>query len=65
LRVLKNDKRAIFSAAGHAERAAAFLHDLQSKTAAAAEPVTESMRAAAWDGHSAVRPPDELNWSAC
>jgi antirestriction protein ArdC len=65
LRVLKNDKRAIFTAAGHAERAAAFLHGLQSKTAAAAEPVTESMRAAAWDGHSAVRPPDELNWSAC
>jgi antirestriction protein ArdC len=65
LRVLKNDKRAIFTAAGHAERAATFLHGLQSKTAAAAEPVTESMRAAAWDGHSAVRPPDELNWSAC
>jgi antirestriction protein ArdC len=29
LRVLKNDKRAIFTAAAHAERAAAFLHDLQ------------------------------------
>lgn len=31
LTVLKNDKRAIFSAAAHAERATAFLHGLQSK----------------------------------
>ena len=30
LKVLKDDKRAIFSAAGHAQRAASFLHDLQS-----------------------------------
>lgn len=29
LKVLRNDKRAIFTAAGHAQRAAAFLHDLQ------------------------------------
>lgn len=29
LKVLKDDKRAIFSAAGHAQRAATFLHDLQ------------------------------------
>jgi antirestriction protein ArdC len=32
IKVLKNDKRAIFTAATHAQRAAAFLHDLQ-KTA--------------------------------
>ena len=32
LKVLKNDKRAIFTAAAHAERAAAFLHDLQPGT---------------------------------
>ena len=29
LKVLKDDRRAIFSAAGHAQRAASFLHDLQ------------------------------------
>lgn len=29
LKVLKNDKRAIFTAAGHAQRAADFLHGLQ------------------------------------
>jgi antirestriction protein ArdC len=29
LKVLKNDKRAIFTASGHAQRAASFLHDLQ------------------------------------
>ncbi len=29
LKVLKDDKRAIFSAAAHAQRAADFLHDLQ------------------------------------
>ena len=34
LRVLKNDKRAIFTAASYAERAAAFLHGLQPKTGA-------------------------------
>ena len=33
LMVLKNDKRAIFTAAAHAERAAAFLHGLQPGTA--------------------------------
>ena len=31
LKVLKNDKRAIFTAASYAERAAAFLHGLQPK----------------------------------
>jgi len=36
LRVLKNDKRAIFTAAAHAERAAAFLHGLQPEAASAA-----------------------------
>ena len=30
IKVLKNDKRAIFSAASHAERAAEFLHSLKS-----------------------------------
>jgi antirestriction protein ArdC len=33
LKVLKNDKRAIFTAAVHAERAAAFLHSLQPEAA--------------------------------
>ena len=49
LRVLRNDKRAIFTAAGHAERAAAFLHGLQPKAETAEEPETDddSMRAAA------------------
>ncbi|MCB1694071.1 MAG: antirestriction protein ArdC, partial [Pseudomonadales bacterium] len=32
LEVLKNDKRAIFTAASHASKAAEFLHGLQSKT---------------------------------
>jgi antirestriction protein ArdC len=35
LKVLKNDKRAIFTAAAHAERAAAFLHGLQPERIAA------------------------------
>ena len=35
LQVLKNDKRAIFTAAAHAERATGFLHGLQPKTDAA------------------------------
>jgi antirestriction protein ArdC len=43
---LKNDKRAIFTAASHAERAAAFLHGLQPQARAADEP-EEDMRAAA------------------
>ena len=49
LRVLRNDKRAIFTAAGHAERAAAFLHGLQPKAETAEEPEADddSMRAAA------------------
>jgi antirestriction protein ArdC len=38
LTVLKNDKRAIFAAAAHAERAAAFLHGLQPKIEAASVP---------------------------
>lgn len=37
LEVLKNDKRAIFTAAAHAERAVAFLHDLQPKPEEAKE----------------------------
>jgi antirestriction protein ArdC len=47
LRVLKSDKRAIFTAAAHAERAAAFLHGLQPKAETADEPDAESIRAAA------------------
>ncbi len=46
LRVLKNDKRAIFSAASYAERAAAFLHGLQPEAAAEPE-IADDMRAAA------------------
>jgi antirestriction protein ArdC len=45
--VLKNDRRAIFTAAAHAERAAAFLHGLQPKPETADEPEAESIRAAA------------------
>ena len=47
--MLKNDKRAIFTAAGHAERAAAFLHGLQPKAETAEEPEADDdrMRAAA------------------
>jgi antirestriction protein ArdC len=36
LRVLKNHKRTIFTAAAHAERATAFLHGLQPESATAA-----------------------------
>jgi antirestriction protein ArdC len=36
LAVLKNDKRAIFTAASHAQRAADFLHGLQKPQEAAA-----------------------------
>jgi antirestriction protein ArdC len=36
LKVLKNDKRAVFTAAGHAQRAAEFLHALQPKPQQAA-----------------------------
>jgi antirestriction protein ArdC len=36
LKVLKNDKRAIFTASGHAQRAADFLHGLQPKSVEAA-----------------------------
>ena len=35
LQVLKNDKRAIFTAASHAQKAADYLHSLQPQTAAA------------------------------
>ena len=45
LRVLKNDKRAVFTAAAHAERAAAFLHSLQPKAETAESQAEE--RAAA------------------
>jgi len=41
---LKNDKRAIFTAASHAQKAADYLHGLQPKAAAA--PV-DAMQAAA------------------
>jgi len=36
LKVLKDDKRAIFSAASHASKAVEFLHGLQSQTEATA-----------------------------
>ena len=36
LKVLKNDKRAVFTAAAHAQRAADFLHGLQPKPVEAA-----------------------------
>jgi len=39
LKVLKNDKRAIFTAASHAQRAADFLSGLQQPAAAQAEAV--------------------------
>ena len=41
LHVLKEDKRAIFSAAAHAQRAAKFLHDLQPAPSPAPEPELE------------------------
>ncbi len=47
LRVLKNDKRAIFTAAGHAERAAAYLHSFQPKTDTTDESQADDERAAA------------------
>ena len=37
IKVLKDDKRAIFSAASHAQRAADFLHGLQKPASAQAE----------------------------
>ncbi|HEX3885379.1 MAG TPA: zincin-like metallopeptidase domain-containing protein [Stellaceae bacterium] len=47
LRVLKNDKRAIFTAAGYAEAAAGFLHGLQPEAETTAETDDDAMRAAA------------------
>jgi len=49
LRVLRNDARAIFTAAGHAERAAAFLHGLQlpMEMTAESQAATDSGRATA------------------
>ena len=47
LKVLRNDKRAIFTAASYAERAAAFLHGLQPKAETEEQPKAASMRAAA------------------
>lgn len=44
LKVLKEDKRAIFTAAAHAQKAADFLHDLQPKEAT--EPKPEEKEAA-------------------
>jgi antirestriction protein ArdC len=43
--MLKNDKRAIFTAAAHAERASAFLHSLQPQADAPAEPHYEDVAA--------------------
>ena len=37
IKVLKNDKRAVFTAAGHAQRAAAFLHGLQASVPCSAD----------------------------
>jgi antirestriction protein ArdC len=47
LTVLKNDKRAIFTAAAHAERAAVFLHGLQPQAASAKSDIGESTAALA------------------
>jgi len=47
LRVLRNDKVAIFTAAAHAERAAAFLRGLQPKAETAAELELDDYRATA------------------
>jgi antirestriction protein ArdC len=44
LKVLKDDKRAIFTAASHAQKAADYLHGLQPQTGTAS---AEQMRAAA------------------
>ena len=44
LRVLKNDKRAIFTAAGYAESAAAFLHGLQPEAETVAEADDDSIQ---------------------
>jgi antirestriction protein ArdC len=46
LKVLKNDKRAIFTAAAHADRAASFLHGLQPGAATAANDAAEREAAA-------------------
>lgn len=48
IKVLKDDKRAIFSAAAHAQRAAEFLHKLQPAPALDAEPA-RPMEAATYD----------------
>jgi len=53
LKVLKEDKRAIFSAAAHAQRAADFLHSLQPRPAPDADPEIET-------GHAAAAPDDPL-----
>ncbi|MET3901394.1 antirestriction protein ArdC [Devosia sp. UYZn731] len=42
LEVLKEDKRAIFRVAAHAERAATFLHKLQPRGPQADEPAAEA-----------------------
>ena len=47
LKVLKGDKRAIFTAASHAQRAADFLHGLQPKRFEGEPPMAEAGRAAA------------------
>lgn len=53
LKVLKNDKRAIFSAAAHAQRAADFLHNLQPSFDPEAEP-EDSPQPTAKENHVAL-----------
>jgi antirestriction protein ArdC len=45
LQILREDKRAIFAAAAHAQRAVDFLRDLTSSESAAAEPIAEAVSA--------------------
>jgi antirestriction protein ArdC len=50
LRVLRNDKRAIFTAAAHAEHTAAFLHDLHPKTETPASlPISALFSSSFWE----------------
>jgi antirestriction protein ArdC len=72
LHALQNDKRAIFTAAAHAERATAFLHGLQPTTDAAAVPEVAGSKAAAYDRRSEqahadasriARPPEPIRAS--
>jgi antirestriction protein ArdC len=47
LKVLKNDKRAVFQAASHAERAVTFLHSLQPGAVTRHDEETEQVPVAA------------------